>query len=97
MVIAMKSVRVFLPSVMAVKKFVECLSPLDGHFDLVDGMFIVDARSLMGIFAMDLTVPIELRIEKATSQALSAIDSFIVKDDCTECDAAVPCVAVAAV
>ena len=90
----MKSVYVFLPSVMAVKKFVECLSPLDGQFDLVDGRFIVDARSLMGIFAMDLTVPIELRIEKATVQALDAIDTFIVKDSCMECEASKPCAAV---
>jgi hypothetical protein len=90
----MKSVYVFLPSVAAVKKFVECLSPLDGQFDLVDGRFIVDARSLMGIFAMDLTVPIELRIEKATAQAMDAIDAFIVKDSCMECEASKPCAAV---
>jgi len=73
----MRSVHVYFPSVMAVKKFVESISPFDGDFDLVDGMCIVDARSLMGIFAMDLTAPIELRIEKDTKETLEAIESFI--------------------
>jgi len=93
----MKSVYVFLPSVMAVKKFVECLSPLDGQFDLVDGRFIVDARSLMGIFALDLTVPIELRIEKATAQVMDAIDVFIVEDSCMVSNSSAPCTTTASV
>ena len=74
----MTSVHVYFKSVMAVKKFVESIAPLDGYFDLVDGRCIVDARSLMGIFAMDLTVPIELRIEKNSKETLEAIESFIV-------------------
>ncbi|MCL2222953.1 MAG: HPr family phosphocarrier protein [Oscillospiraceae bacterium] len=74
----MTSVHVYFPSIMAVKKFVESISVFDGHFDLVDGRCIVDARSLMGIFAMDLTVPIELRIEKDMKETLEAIESFIV-------------------
>lgn len=82
----MRSVYVYFPTVMAVKNFVESISSLDGYFDLVDGRCIVDARSLMGIFAMDLTVPIELRIEKDMKETLEAIESFIVKNDEVNCE-----------
>jgi len=74
----LKTVHVYFPSIMAVKKFVESISPFEGCFDLVDGKCIVDARSLMGIFAMDLSVPVELRIEKDFEETLKAIESFIV-------------------
>jgi len=65
---------------MDVKKFVEKISPFDGQFDLIDGMYIIDAKSLMGILAMDLTKPIRLRIEKNNRKAMKAIEDFIVDE-----------------
>jgi len=76
----MKSVYVSFSKVMDVKRFIEKISPLDGNFDLIDGMYIVDAKSLMGILAMDLTKPIQLRIEKNTRKALKAIEDFVVDE-----------------
>jgi len=63
---------------MDVKKFVEQISPFDGNFDLIDGMYIIDAKSLMGILAMDLTKPVQLRIEKDNRKTMKAIEEFIV-------------------
>jgi len=63
---------------MDVKRFVESISSLEGNFDLIDGMYIVDAKSLMGICAMDLSKPILLRIQKDTKKAMQAIEKFIV-------------------
>ena len=74
----MRSVYVSFSKVMDVKRFIEKISPLDGNFDLIDGMYIVDAKSLMGILAMDLTKPIQLRIERDSEKTLEAIEDFTV-------------------
>ena len=74
----MRDVYVSFSKVMDVKRFIEQISPFDGHFDLIDGMYIVDAKSLMGILAMDLTKPIKLRIERDNRKTMKAIVDFIV-------------------
>jgi len=74
----MRSVYVTFTKVMDVKRFVEKISHFDGQFDLIDGMYIVDAKSLMGILAMDLTKPIQLRIDGDDGDVVNAIDAFIV-------------------
>jgi len=74
----MTTVYVSFSKVMDVKKFVERISPFEGQFDLIDGMYIVDAKSLMGILAMDLTKPIELHIERDADKVIQAINEFVV-------------------
>ena len=74
----MTTVYVSFSKVMDVKRFVESISPFNGQFDLIDGMYIVDAKSLMGILAMDLTRPIELRIERDADKVIQAINEFVV-------------------
>jgi len=76
----MKTVYVYFSKVMDVKRFVESISSLDGDFDLIDGRYIVDARSLMGIFGLNLAKPIELRISKYSEKAMEAIKEFIVDE-----------------
>ena len=76
----METVYVYFSTVMEVKRFVENISPLEGDFDLIDGRYVVDARSLMGIFGMNLMKPIQLRIHKNSKKAMQAIKSFIVEE-----------------
>ena len=76
----METVYVYFSTVMEVKRFVESISPLEGDFDLIDGRYIVDARSLMGIFGMNLTKPVQLRIHKNSKKAIRAIKGFIVEE-----------------
>jgi len=73
----MRSVYVSFSKVMDVKRFVEAISSLDGDFDLIDGRYIVDARSLMGILGMDLTKPIRLDIQNDTEDVMLAIGGFL--------------------
>ena len=54
----MKKVLVKLSSVEMVKDFNSKLFPLEGEFDLGTGHYIVDARSIMGIFSSLVTVAI---------------------------------------
>ena len=73
----MQTVYVSFSTVMDVKRFVEAISLLEGDFDLIDGMYVVDARSLMGIFGMDLSKPVQLRIHKDSDNAIKAVSDFV--------------------
>ena len=75
----MKKVLVKLSSVEMVKDFNSKLFPLEGEFDLGTGHYIVDARSIMGIFSLDLSKPLNLTINSSDPDVVvAALKDFIV-------------------
>lgn len=68
----MKTVQISLNSIDKVKSFVNDISKFDFDFDLVSGRYVIDAKSIMGIFSLDLSKPINLNIH-AEGAALDAI------------------------
>ena len=56
----MTKTKVMLDSINAVKKFVSIVSMCEYDVDLVSGRYAVDAKSIMGIFSLDLSSPITL-------------------------------------
>ncbi len=78
----MKSIMIRLRSIEDVKKFVNIMAQFKGYFDLVSGRYVVDAKSVMGIFSMDLAKDLELRILETNEQEkeiLEAVEPFTVK------------------
>ncbi|MBE6915762.1 MAG: HPr family phosphocarrier protein [Ruminococcaceae bacterium] len=66
----MKSVTVMLDTITKVKDFVNHLITVPYDVDLVSGKYVIDAKSIMGIFSLDLSKPIELRIYNDDCDAL---------------------------
>ena len=58
----MKTVRISLNSIDKVKSFVNDISKYEFDFDLVSGRYVIDAKSIMGIFSLDLSKDINLNI-----------------------------------
>ena len=58
----MKTVTINLGSIDKVKSFVNDITNFDNDFDLVSGRYVIDAKSIMGIFSLDLSKPIDLNI-----------------------------------
>lgn len=58
----MKTVMISLNSIDKVKSFVNDITKFDYDFDLVSGRYVIDAKSIMGIFSLDLSKPINLHI-----------------------------------
>lgn len=77
----MKTVRVCLDSIDKVKGFVKDISRFNTDFDLISGRYVIDAKSIMGIFSLDLSKPIDLTIHESDEmeQILKAIEPFIVE------------------
>lgn len=76
----MKTVRISLNSIDKVKSFVNEITKFDYDFDLVSGRYVIDAKSIMGIFSLDLSKPIDLNIHAAegADQVLETLAPYIV-------------------
>ena len=76
----MKTVKINLNSIDAVKSFVNAVTKFDSDFDLVSGRYVIDAKSIMGIFSLDLSKPIDLNIHASDNidDILTALKPYIV-------------------
>lgn len=77
----MKTVRISLNSIDKVKSFVNDLTKFDVDFDLVSGRYVIDAKSIMGIFSLDLSKPIDLNIhaENGIEEILNTLAPYILE------------------
>lgn len=75
----MRSLKISLNSIEKVKSFVNIISEFKSEFDLTSGRYIVDAKSIMGIFSLDLSKPIELTLHDVSlfDEVQQAIANFI--------------------
>ncbi|MBO4288467.1 MAG: HPr family phosphocarrier protein [Lachnospiraceae bacterium] len=78
----MTTVRISLNSIDKVKNFVNTVSSFDTDFDLVSGRYVIDAKSIMGIFSLDLSKPIDLTIHSSDDihEILRALSPYIIMD-----------------
>lgn len=69
----MKTMRVYLGTIEGVKEFVNLTTKIDCDVDIVSGRYVIDAKSIMGIFSIDLSKPVELRVSADDERADEAI------------------------
>ena len=76
----MKSVMINLKMAENVKQFVNITTEYDYDIDLRSGRFVVDAKSILGIFSLDLSKPLTLEIYGKDADALiEQLRPFIVE------------------
>ena len=76
----MKTIQISLNSIDRVKSFVNDITKFDYDFDLVSGRYVIDAKSIMGIFSLDLSKPIDLNIhaEDNAEDVLAVIKPYMI-------------------
>ncbi len=75
----MKSFNISLKSITDVKDFVNIVNKYDFDIDLTSGRYVVDAKSIMGIFSLDLSKPIKVDVHVDDCEKFySEIKNFIV-------------------
>ena len=72
--------QIILDNVDKVKAFVVTVSKYPGDATLVSGRYVVDAKSIMGIFSLDLSKPIDLNIhaEEGVEEVLSILKPYTI-------------------
>ena len=68
----MKTFNIVLNSIVDVKNFVNIVNKYDFEVDLTSGRYVVDAKSIMGIFSLDLGKPIQVEIHTDSPEAICA-------------------------
>ena len=77
--IIMKTFNLLLNSINDVKDFVNTVSKYDFDVDLTSGRYVVDAKSIMGIFSLDLGKPIKVEVHSEDcDKFVDEVKKFIV-------------------
>jgi phosphocarrier protein HPr len=75
----MKAFNISLKSINDVKDFVNSVNKYDFDVDLTSGRYVVDAKSIMGIFSLDLSKPIKVEVHADDcSKFCDEIKNFVV-------------------
>ncbi|MEY8516230.1 HPr family phosphocarrier protein [Lachnospiraceae bacterium 29-84] len=72
----MREIEISLDSIDNVKNFVSITTKFDAEIDLISGRYIIDAKSIMGIFSINLSKPIGLRIHEGKENVDDIIDAL---------------------
>ena len=72
--------QIILDNVDKVKAFVMTVSKYPGDATLTSGRYVVDAKSIMGIFSLDLSKPIDLAIhaESNMDEIMEVLKPYLV-------------------
>ena len=74
----MVSVNVMLNSIKDVKEFVNIVNQYDFDVELVLGKYVIDAKSIMGIFSLDLSQKLLLQADcEGNSKFMDEITPFL--------------------
>ncbi len=65
----MRTCEIMLSSINDVKNFVNTVNKYDFDADLTSGRYVVDAKSIMGIFSLDLSRPIKVEVHSENCDA----------------------------
>ena len=80
----MREVKICLGTIERVKDFVNAVTRLDCDVDIVSGRYVIDAKSIMGIFSVDLSRELVLRISsddvEECKEIREKLKAFIVED-----------------
>ena len=75
----MVELKVKINTIDDVKKFVNTVSKFDFDVDLISGRYAVDAKSIMGIFSIDLSKELVMKAHTDTADAVKGdLADFIV-------------------
>ena len=75
----MKILDIFLRGINDVADFVNTVSVFEGGVYLSSGRYIVDGKSIMEIFSLDLSKPIKLEVEQWKEEYGKLLEKFIIK------------------
>ena len=60
----MNSMKILIDSIVKVKEFNNLAVKFPCEIDIISGRYIIDGRSLMGLFSLDLGKPVEMKFDK---------------------------------
>ncbi|MEZ3445630.1 MAG: HPr family phosphocarrier protein [Lachnospiraceae bacterium] len=75
----MRKMTIALRSTDEVREFVREVMPLENEYDLISGKYVIDAKSILGIYSLNLSKPLELVIRGECGDDLTVLDKYKVQ------------------
>ena len=76
----MTTVTININTINDVKDFVNIVTTVDYDVDIISGRYAIDAKSIMGIFSLDLSKELTLNIHSdSCADFLEEIKAYVVK------------------
>ena len=66
--------RIKLDTIDKVKKFIRIVDSFENDIDLISGRYLINAKSIMAIFSLELTRPLDLIIHNASISDVSRLE-----------------------
>ncbi len=77
----MKTVKIRLSTIEDVRDFVEIVRQFEGDIDVSSGRYVVDAKSILGIFSLDLMSPITLTAQAGNlDKLMDSLQKYIIAE-----------------
>ena len=73
-----RKMTIALKSTDEVKQFVNDAMTLDDELDLISGKYVVDAKSILGIYSLNLSKPLELVARGNCGEELAVLDKYMI-------------------
>ena len=73
----MHQVNVKFNDVEQIKQFVNIIDKSESRFDLGSGQKIVNAKSILGVMALDFSKPLQLRFDSMDSRIMEMLSPFL--------------------
>ena len=64
-----------------IKKFVDITTHLEYELDLISGRYVVDGKSILGVFSLDLIHPIQVNIPGQPDYYPVELSEFIIEKE----------------
>lgn len=74
----MKTVYIKFDSIDSVKEFVRIINSFEGDFVVVSDSYTINAKSIIGLFSLDLSQPVQLNIHSLDDNVINALNNFLV-------------------
>ncbi len=74
-----RKMTIALRSTDEVREFVREVMPLENEYDLISGKYVIDAKSILGIYSLNLSKPLELVIRGECGDDLTVLDKYKVQ------------------
>lgn len=75
----MKKMTIRLGTIENVKEFVDTASKIEGDVTLLSGRYVVDGKSIMGVFSLDLTQPLTMEIEHWKDEYAAVFKKYLLR------------------
>lgn len=78
----MKTIQILINSTDRIKEFVSDTSKINADLDLVSDRYVINAKSIMGIFSLDLAKPVRLDIyaeKEELDEIMKRLQKYMVK------------------